>query len=83
VLGGFCLGDGFLVQVWLTAWRYSEKKVTDFPVKSRDAIIKLFPARESLVSDIPAWDGKIANLSYSVCGSVKKMWISVMGKGWL
>jgi hypothetical protein len=25
-------------------------------------IIKLFPARESLVSDIPAGDGKIANL---------------------
>jgi hypothetical protein len=25
-------------------------------------IIKLFPARESLVSDVPAGDGKIANL---------------------
>jgi hypothetical protein len=29
-------------------------------------IIKLFPARESLVSDTPAGDGKIANLFYSV-----------------
>jgi hypothetical protein len=29
-------------------------------------IIKLFPARESLVSDIPAVDGKIGNLFYSV-----------------
>jgi hypothetical protein len=28
--------------------------------------IKLFPARESLVSDIPAGDGKIGNLFYSV-----------------
>jgi hypothetical protein len=27
---------------------------------------KLFPARESLVSDIPAGDGKIANFFYSV-----------------
>jgi hypothetical protein len=27
--------------------------------------IKLFPARESLVSDIPAGDGKICNLFYS------------------
>ncbi len=27
-----------------------------------DVIYKLFPARESLVSDIPAWDGKTANL---------------------
>ncbi len=24
--------------------------------------LAIFPARESLVSDIPAWDGKIANL---------------------
>jgi hypothetical protein len=29
-------------------------------------IIRLFPARESLVSDIPARDGKIGNLFYSV-----------------
>jgi hypothetical protein len=29
-------------------------------------IIKLFPARESLVSDIPARDGKTANLVYSM-----------------
>ncbi len=28
--------------------------------------IKLFPARESLISDIPAGDGKTANLFYSV-----------------
>jgi hypothetical protein len=29
-------------------------------------INKLFPARESLVGDILAWDGKIGNLFYSV-----------------
>ncbi len=46
------------------------KKVSGFPVPSRDVTDKtlpgrefeLFPARESLVSDIPAGDGKIANL---------------------
>jgi hypothetical protein len=47
------------------------KKVSDFPTPSRDVtkpnyawpgIIKLFPARESLVRDIPAGEGKIANL---------------------
>ncbi len=46
------------------------KKVSDFPFPNRQTgmhlpkspcpgIIKLFPARESLVSDIPAGDGKI------------------------
>jgi hypothetical protein len=48
------------------------KKVRGFPVPSRDVtghchspwpgIMKLFTARESLVSDIPAVDGKTANL---------------------
>ncbi len=32
----------------------------------RPGIMKLFPARESLVSDIPAGNGKIVNLFYSV-----------------
>jgi hypothetical protein len=51
---------------------YTVKKVNDFPVPSLDAchssnppwagIIKFFPSRESLVSDIPAVDGKRANL---------------------
>jgi hypothetical protein len=50
---------------------HCKKKVSDFPVPSRDVanqtlpwseIIKLFPAMESLVNDIPAWDGKTANL---------------------
>ncbi len=31
-----------------------------------NTVIKLFPARESLVSDIPAGDGKLANLFYRV-----------------
>jgi hypothetical protein len=46
------------------------KKASGFPVPRRDVthqtpwrgIIKLFPARESFVSDIPAGDGKTANL---------------------
>jgi hypothetical protein len=36
-----------------------EKEI--YSVKKRKTII-LFPARESLVSDIPAWDGKIVSL---------------------
>jgi hypothetical protein len=57
---------------------YTVKKVNDFPVPGRDVtnqtlsgresfgIIKLFPARESLIGGIPAADGKIDNLFYSV-----------------
>jgi hypothetical protein len=37
-----------------------------FPSSPWPGIIKLFLARESLVSDIPAGDGKIAELFYSV-----------------
>ncbi len=37
--------------------RYNVKKVSDFPVRSR-----VFPARESWVSDIPSGDRKIASL---------------------
>jgi hypothetical protein len=36
--------------------RYSVKKINDFPVPSRDVI------NQALVSDIPAGDGKMANL---------------------
>jgi hypothetical protein len=45
---------------------YTVKEVSDFP-SIWPGIIKLFPARESLVSDIPAEDRKITNLFYSVC----------------
>jgi hypothetical protein len=48
---------------------YTVKKVSDFPIPSRNIRMsgrrdagKGFPARESLVSDIQAGDGKIANL---------------------
>ncbi len=48
---------------------YTVKKVSDFPIHSRDIRMsglrddgKLFPARESLASDIQAGKGKIANL---------------------
>ncbi len=44
------------------------KKDQRFPLPNSPwpGIIKLFPARESLVGDIPAGDGKTANLFYSV-----------------
>jgi hypothetical protein len=42
---------------------YTVKKDTDchLPNSPRQGIIKPFPARERLVSDIPAGDGKIKN----------------------
>jgi hypothetical protein len=40
---------------------HTVKKFSYFPVPSRDVTNQLFPARESLVSDIPAGDGKIAH----------------------
>jgi hypothetical protein len=52
------------------------KRVSHFPVPSRDVTdqtlsgrekTKLFPPRKSLVSDIPAGDGKTAN-SFLQCG---------------
>ncbi len=50
--------------------RHTVKKVINFPVPSRDVINQLslagkkliIPAREDLVCDIPAGDGKIDNL---------------------
>jgi hypothetical protein len=53
---------------------HSKKRLAVFPSQPGyhlpnslwPGIIKLFPARESLVSDIPAGDEKIANLFYSV-----------------
>jgi hypothetical protein len=43
------------------------KKVTDFPVPSRDVTNQGLPGREKfLVSDIPAGDGKIVNLFFTV-----------------
>ncbi len=38
------------------------KKLTIFPSPARISLIKLFPARERLVSDIPAGEGEIVNL---------------------
>ncbi len=55
---------------------YTVKEVSDFLVPGRDVtkktlpgpgIIELFLARESLVIDIPAGDGKTANLFFTVC----------------
>jgi hypothetical protein len=47
---------------------HTVKKVGHFLVSNSPwrGIIELFPARESLVIDIPAEDGKIANLFFTV-----------------
>ncbi len=50
---------------------YTVKKVYYFPVLSRQGIILLFPARESLVSDISTGDGKNVNLFYNVDASMQ------------
>jgi hypothetical protein len=62
----------------LTFSIYTIKKFFDIPVPSQDVtyqtlpggnndvIYKSFPPRESLVSDIPAGDGNIKKLFYSV-----------------
>jgi hypothetical protein len=64
--GGF--GADVTIKVTAEIIQYTVKKVTNLPVPSwhvtnrtRPGIIKLFPARENLVSDIPAGDGKIVN----------------------
>ncbi len=55
----------------LTIIQYTVKKVNNFPVPSRDvtysnlSLAGIFPARESLVSGIPAGDGKINKSFYS------------------
>jgi hypothetical protein len=54
------------------------KKVSNFPVPRRDVthqspwpgIIKLFPARVSLVSDIPAGTGKWLTFFFIVCAQL-------------
>jgi hypothetical protein len=60
--------------VWI--WAHTVKNGSRFsrpqpgchlPNSPRTGIIKLFPARKGLVSDIPAGDGKTANLFYSAC----------------
>jgi hypothetical protein len=40
-------------------------------------IIKLFPARESLVSDIPAGDGKIVKLFFTVYSALALLYASL------
>ncbi len=70
----FCAGLTYsilLVLRFAVQGKHTVKKARDFPIPSRDAtnqtvpgIIKLFPSRESLVSNIPA-GREIANLFYS------------------
>ena len=61
---------------------HSKKKIREFPVPSRDVtsklslggnndvITELFLPRGSLVSDIPAGDGKLVNLFYGVVAAL-------------
>jgi hypothetical protein len=64
---------------------YTVKKVREFPFPSRDVttklslggnndvITELFLPKGSLVSDIPAGDGKLVNLFYGVMYEKDKM----------
>ncbi len=67
-----CLHTGFDSIVTEEAYskkgyRFSRSQpVCHLPNSPWRDMIKLFPARENLVSDIPAGDGKMANLFYSV-----------------
>ncbi len=55
------------IYLHVTGWTVTAQICSHFDILHCLAgIIKLFPARESLVSDIPAGDEKIANLFYSV-----------------
>ncbi len=56
--------ENYCLYLGMRSILYTVKKVTDFPVFSRDVITKL--ASGSLVRDIPYEDGKTANLFYSV-----------------
>jgi hypothetical protein len=66
---------------------HCKKKVSGFPVPSRDVtyqtyhlftkLLNFSPARESLESDILTGDGKTANLFYSVV-----YWVSGRLNGW-
>ncbi len=72
---------------------HCKKKVGGFPVPNRESrchqpnfpwpkIIKLFPGRESFVSDIPAGDGKITNLFLQCTPRKPRISITYMEKGY-
>jgi hypothetical protein len=55
------------VEIGAEAAQFPEKEyINGIAFAVWPGIIEFFPARESWVSDIPAGDGKIANLFYSV-----------------
>ncbi len=65
-------------------WRHTIKKFIIFPSPGGISLTKLslagnykFPARESLVSDIPAGDGKNDKYFYSAC-----LFLSEAPRGW-
>ncbi len=56
---------------------HCKKSVSTFLSPAGMSLTRLFPARESLVSDIPPGDGKIDNLFYSVgriCVFIGELW---------
>jgi hypothetical protein len=79
--------DGYQGDGWPLARVHRKKKVRKFPVPSRDVttklslggnndvITELFLPRGSLVSDIPAGDGKLVNL-FLRCGYQGEGWLS-------
>jgi hypothetical protein len=56
--------------IYIYTIEHCKKKFSDFPVTSRDVTNQTLPggesAGESLVSDIPAGDGEIAKLFFTV-----------------
>jgi len=70
---------------------HCKKRVSDFPVPSRDVTnqtlpdrekIKLFLSRESFVSDIPVGDVKIANLFFTVYTILRSLILAPMRNNW-
>ncbi len=49
-------------EILMTKLTYTVKKISDIPVPSRDVTYKLSPGRKSLVCNIPAGDGNVANV---------------------
>jgi hypothetical protein len=66
----YCTSPLLLAQIRMDKGATLLKKVSDFPIPSRDATNQTLHGREKfnyyLVSDIPAGDEKITNIFYSV-----------------
>jgi hypothetical protein len=62
--------------LWKCLQQTLKKRLIIFPCPAGMSVIKHWPARESLVSDIPAGDGKIDNLFFTVKRPVLSMYVS-------